>query len=81
MLETPLGALSPSYDSKTRVPNRKNAAGRMCVNPVVFPFPPPAKTLHSIVVLQSRACCAEEFNSGTLSYEFKPETLSCVGYR
>jgi len=81
MLETPLGALSPSYDSKTRVPNRKNAAGRMCVNPVVFPFPPPAKTLHSIVVLQSRACCAEEFNSGTLSHEFKPETLSCVGYR
>lgn len=77
----PLGALSPSYDSKTRVPNRKNAAGRMCVNPVVFPFPPPAKTLHSIVVLQSRACCAEEFNSGTLSHEFKPETLSCVGYR
>lgn len=81
MLETPLGALSPSYDSKTRVPNRKNAAGRMCVNPVVFPFPPPAKTLHSIVVLQSRACCAEEFNSGTLSHEFKLETLSCVGYR
>lgn len=81
MLETPLGALSPSYDSKTRVLNGKNAAGRMCVNPVVFPFPPPAKTLHSIVVLQSRACCAEEFNSGTLSHEFKPETLSCVGYR
>lgn len=77
----PLGALSPSYDSKTRVPNGENAAGRMCVNPVVFPFPPPAKTLHSIVVLQSRACCAEEFNSGTLSHEFKPETLSCVGYR
>lgn len=81
MLETPLGALSPSYDSKTRVPNGENAAGQVCVNPVVFPFPPPAKTLHSIVVLQSRACCAEEFNSGTLSYEFKPETLSCVGYR
>ncbi|POI25714.1 hypothetical protein CIB84_010536 [Bambusicola thoracicus] len=40
MLETPHGAFSSSYNSKTRALNREGASGQMCVNPVVFPFPP-----------------------------------------
>lgn len=50
----------------------------MCANPVVFPFSPYSQTHHGIVVPQSSACCAEEFNSGRLSHEFKLETPFCV---